>query len=429
MDIVRWYGQVAADAIEKRPRFVDGWLMAGYELMTAKAQVLPDRRTSPAYRQGYALFMRSVTRALAHRDRAVLTSVFLPNEPFLAMGLLPVTAEAVASMASGAQAEAGFTAAAEGAGIPETYCSYHKVLMGMATSGVLGGIRMAASCSVACDANNLTFRALEREWGCARSYVDVPQDVTPQTVAYVADQLRKTARVAEETFGRMLDEKRLRELCLRSERTQQALAATLPHRGGRYLAQTMTDELMQMLDLHLSLGTADAERMVARIGRDLAAAPDFKGVNLVWGHVAPYFLDGIARHVNLSQEAQIAATDMMFDSMPAANPIARAADDPWGYMAERVLRNCFNGPAERRVARLRELADATHADGVVLFCHWGCKQTAGAAQLVRRGLEEAGYPVLVLDGDACDRAMCMEGQMSTRFSAFLEMLREEKSHG
>ena len=54
---------------------------------------------------------------------------------------------------------------------------------------------------------------------------------------------------------------------------------------------------------------------------------------------------------------------------------------------------------------------------------------AGAAQLVRRGLEEAGYPVLVLDGDACDRAMCMEGQMSTRFSAFLEMLREERSHG
>ena len=227
----------------------------------------------------------------------------------------------------------------------------------------------------------------------------------------------------------MLDEGRLRELCLRSERTQRTLAATLPHRGGRYLAQTMTDELMQMLDLHLSLGTAEAERMVSRMGEDPAAAPGFAGLNLVWGHVAPYFLEGVGRHVNLSQEAQIVATDMMFDSMPAAHPIASAAEDPWGYMAERLLRNCFNGPAQRRVSRLRELADATRADGVVLFCHWGCKQTAGAAQLVRRGLEEAGYPVLVLDGDACDRAMCMEGQMSTRFSAFLEMLREERRHG
>ena len=37
--------------------------------------------------------------------------------------------------------------------------------------------------------------------------------------------------------------------------------------------------------------------------------------------------------------------------------------------------------------------------------------------------------VLVLDGDACDRANCMEGQMGTRFTAFLEMVgaqREER---
>ena len=63
---------------------------------------------------------------------------------------------------------------------------------------------------------------------------------------------------------------------------------------------------------------------------------------------------------------------------------------------------------------------------MVLFCHWGCKQTAGAAQLIRRQLEGAGWPVLVLDGDACDRANCMEGQMSTRFSAFLEMVEKRK---
>ena len=34
--------------------------------------------------------------------------------------------------------------------------------------------------------------------------------------------------------------------------------------------------------------------------------------------------------------------------------------------------------------------------------------------------------MLVLDGDACDRANCMEGQMSTRFSAFLEMVERRK---
>ena len=66
------------------------------------------------------------------------------------------------------------------------------------------------------------------------------------------------------------------------------------------------------------------------------------------------------------------------------------------------------------------------ADGVVVFCHWGCKETAGASQLIAHRLEAAGYPVLILDGDGCDRANCMEGQMSTRFTAFLEMLRARR---
>ena len=62
----------------------------------------------------------------------------------------------------------------------------------------------------------------------------------------------------------------------------------------------------------------------------------------------------------------------------------------------------------------------------MVFVHWGCKETAGAAQLMRRQLESQGFPTLVLDGDGCDRGNCMEGQMSTRFSAFLEMLRARR---
>jgi benzoyl-CoA reductase/2-hydroxyglutaryl-CoA dehydratase subunit BcrC/BadD/HgdB len=92
-------------------------------------------------------------------------------------------------------------------------------------------------------------------------------------------------------------------------------------------------------------------------------------------------------------------------------------------MAERLVRNSYNGPAARRANHILELCRQTHADGAVIFCHWGCKETAGAAQLIRRTLERAGFPALVLDGDGCDRANCMEGQLSTRMSAFLEMLR------
>ena len=91
-------------------------------------------------------------------------------------------------------------------------------------------------------------------------------------------------------------------------------------------------------------------------------------------------------------------------------------------MAERLIKNTFNGPATRRIERLRTLAEVTDADGVVLFCHWGCKETMGASQLAKRELEAAGIPTLTLDGDGCHRSNNPEGQSATRMGAFLEML-------
>ena len=64
------------------------------------------------------------------------------------------------------------------------------------------------------------------------------------------------------------------------------------------------------------------------------------------------------------------------------------------------------------------------ADGVVYFCHWGCKQTSGGAGYAKAALERAGYPTLILDGDGCDSGNVSDGQMVTRLQAFLELLEE-----
>ena len=43
-------------------------------------------------------------------------------------------------------------------------------------------------------------------------------------------------------------------------------------------------------------------------------------------------------------------------------------------------------------------------------------------ELPKKRFEEAGIPMLILDGDGCDRSHGGEGQTSTRLGAFLEML-------
>lgn len=49
-----------------------------------------------------------------------------------------------------------------------------------------------------------------------------------------------------------------------------------------------------------------------------------------------------------------------------------------------------------------------------------------AAGNARRFFEDAGVPVLILDGDGCDRRNAGDGQMMTRVEAFIEMLENGK---
>ena len=95
-------------------------------------------------------------------------------------------------------------------------------------------------------------------------------------------------------------------------------------------------------------------------------------------------------------------------------------------MAQRLVFSAFNGPVSRRIDRGIEAARQLRADGVVWFCHWGCKHTLGGAQLAKQRFEAAGFPCLILDGDGCDRSHGGEGQLATRIEAFIEMLERGK---
>ena len=91
--------------------------------------------------------------------------------------------------------------------------------------------------------------------------------------------------------------------------------------------------------------------------------------------------------------------------------------------------NCiYNGSVGQRIEKAKELAQLTEADGGILFAHWGCKGTIGASGLIKNSLEASGLPTIILDGDGCNPANTSDGQVSTRLQAYMEMLKEAKSH-
>ena len=121
--------------------------------------------------------------------------------------------------------------------------------------------------------------------------------------------------------------------------------------------------------------------------------------------------------LNYREDFHVAATELSYDAW-----IDYEEKDPYRFMASRIVYDVYNGPARDRIKLAEQMAAEVGADGIVVFCHWGCKETCGMSALAKTQLEAAGYPTLILNGDGVDRKNTSDGQMSTRLGAFLEML-------
>ena len=217
-----------------------------------------------------------------------------------------------------------------------------------------------------------------------------------------------------------------------SARAVELLAQARAALAGKVLPGDVVSASYEVFVAHTMLGTPAAERYARQLLQDARnpryARAEADSLRLVWAHTIPFYQPPVQRALDFAPGAHLAACEMSADTQG----LVMDPDHPYESMARRLVYNSFNGGAGHRIDRLLELCRQQQADGLVYFCHWGCKGTQGAAQLVRSRLEEAGYPVLLLDGDGCDRANASDGQTATRLEAFLEMLaaarRERADH-
>jgi benzoyl-CoA reductase/2-hydroxyglutaryl-CoA dehydratase subunit BcrC/BadD/HgdB len=422
-DIVYKFGSFLDSKVPDHPVFSRKLLVAGLRAFGLKLDHRPDPRL-PESRQYLASLLNDVVvDMLTHPDRAALTSVFMPCEMLQVMGIRPLCAELYSAFVNGAHAEKAFVEAAENEGISETFCSYHKVLLGSAYSGVLPKPAMIVNTSLICDANNLTFRSLSDHYGIPQFYLDVPPEPGEESVMYVADQLRQMKTYLEDQTGRRFDEEKLKEAVARSGRTIQNMLDTQEYRRDRWLTADMASELYEIYVTHIGLGTPEVERYTQMLKRDFAAAPDKKnfGTRILWVHTAPNWQKPVRDMFNFNDDSQIIGCDMNWDALIPMDP-----EHPYESMARRLVDSTFNGNGERRIEAAIEMADKLEADGAIIFCHWGCKQTMGLSTQFKKKLEEAGYPSLILNGDGCDESNSSDGQVATRLNAFMEMLKEGK---
>lgn len=419
--VIEKFGNYVADKVREKPGSARKLLTAAYRGKKAQLRYFPDKKLSPARNYMALQSMNAILAPLLHPQQAALVSIFMPCELLQVFGMAPMFAEAMACYISGAAAERGFVEYTESCGIAETYCSYHKVLLGGILSGVIPRPKLVVNTSLVCDANNLTFRSAAEHYGIPHFFVDVPCERTQESVEYVAGQLQDLALFLVDITGKRLDMDELQAAVGRSCRTVERFRECQRAKRGKYLHNDITSELYEVFGTHVLLGTPEMEKYADILLRDIQASAPARGVRLLWMHTIPYYQEALRELLNFSDRCQVVSCDMNFDAFCDMNP-----ERPFESMARRLVLNSFNGSFEHRIRRSIRMCREQEIDGVVYFCHWGCKQTLGAAGNAREMLEEAGIPALILDGDGCDRNNSGNGQMATRIQAFIEMLEGKK---
>lgn len=420
MEVVKTFGRCVDGLAESHPRQAQRLLKAGWQAQNQMFRFAPDKRLLPADRYLAHLMMSTMIHPLKDPATSAIVSIFTPCELVQESGLRPYNVESFSCYLSGSQAEGPFLREAEDAGISESLCSYHKTFVGAAARGILPKPACIVYTNLICDANLLTFQHLARFYDVPAFAIDVPMRQDGESVRYVADQLRDLAAFLEERTGRRIDKAHLSERVARSRRTLETLREARLERGRRCIPTDLVTPLYGSMTAQILLGTPEEERYAQMLLRDVKAAPAARGKRIHWMHTIPFWSKAVEERLAFTEAAQIVGCELgqTFDVEDHEFDPGK----PFEAMAERMVYHNLNGPVSRRIEAGIRHAKEENASGAVWFCHWGCKHTLGAAQIAKRRFEEAGLPLLVLDGDGCDRRFGGEGQTSTRLGAFLEML-------
>ncbi|MGI5848656.1 MAG: 2-hydroxyacyl-CoA dehydratase subunit D [Christensenellales bacterium] len=416
--IIDKFGRIVEGNIKKNPKRALFLLRAAYYASGLQSKYLPDRRLLPHQRFAAVVNNKTIRTPLVSPRESAVINMFLPCEMLHAMGVIPQFVEGFSCYLNGAACERMFISYAENSGVPQTYCSYHKILLGAALSGVLPKPRFIANTTLACDANAGTFRTLANHWKIPRFTIDVPKTQTGETITYVATQLRQMRSFIEDVMRRKLDEQKLK-LVIRSENRSMCLYREyfkeLPK---KYLPNDLSSEMLKIFLTHVLLGTDESERYFELLLSDVRNAAKSKNEKrILWVHTIPYWQNSINQYFDFNPKYQLLCCDLNFDSIAELDE-----DRPYESMALKLLENTMCGTGKKRALKVLQTAQSLRAHGVIYFCHWGCKQTLGNAYLTKDMFEKSGMPLLVLDGDGCDRKNINDGQMETRLQAFLELL-------
>ncbi|MCD8300998.1 MAG: 2-hydroxyacyl-CoA dehydratase family protein [Clostridiales bacterium] len=421
MNLVRTYGNIIKKQAPVHKKAAYRMICVGLGLERFRTNHLADRKIPAAWRHLNTYAVEQVRAALKDPEHTVWANIFAPVEILQCFDVHTLSIECLSSFLSGFTIEDYFLDYAEAEGISPTLCSYHRNFVGAMDSGIIPPAAFAVTTSTICDGNVNTFRHLGRKHHVPTFLLDIPDKYTPEAEEYVVGQLRELIGRLEETFHTGLDMDRLSGILKRENASKESYARSLAMMATRAYPSTLTMQMYMLFANHMNIGTSEIYDFYREMEEELSSAPEFHGINIFWVHLLPYYQETLKSYFNVSDRFQIQGLDLSLDYMEPLDPA-----HPLEALAKKMICNIYNGSYERKADMVSRIVEEIHPDGVINFCHWGCKQSSGGAMILKEKLQEKGTPFLIIDGDGIDRRNSHDGQIKTRFEAFLEIIEQQK---
>lgn len=418
MDFVQTYGNIIKKNVNKgkidRARKE---IILGFKLENFRVNHLAKDPVPKAYTYLSSVAIKSIIDSLAHPERCAWTNIFSPVEILENFDFNCVSVEAISSMISGFKIADVFIDTAENYGIANTLCSYHKNFYGIVLSGIARPAAFATTTSIVCDGNINTFHTLAKDYNVPHYIIDVPDRYNENNLKYVVSQLKELISMLEHQTGKKFDMDKLKETLKRENLSKQYFKEFMDYQAYKFYPNSLTLNMYTLFASHLQIGTEEILKYYEMLKDEIKDCPDIKGKKLFWVHLLPYYQETLKSYLNFKDDYYIQAFDMNFDYMEELDIC-----HPLEALAKKMINNVYNGPFERKINLIVSLIKKLNSDGVIHFCHWGCKQSSGGNALLKEKLSELGIPSLTLDGDALDRRNSHDGQIKTRLEAFFEVL-------
>lgn len=422
MEVIKTYGNIIKKYAPEHPVAACRMIKAGLVLERFRSKHLADKRLPGAYRYLNTYAVNEVLTALRSPRQSVWANIFAPVEILQCFDVRVLSIECLSSFLSGFTIENYFLDFAESEGIAPTLCSYHKNFIGAVDSGVIPPAAFAVTTSTICDGNINTFRHLSEKHQVPSYLIDVPDFLSDEGEQYVVEQLEELIAMLEDTFHRTLDYNALSQVLLRENESKACYERFLRQVRTKAYPSTLTLQMYMLFATHLNIGTPEILSFFRQMEQEITAAPEFHGKNILWVHLLPYYQQTLKEYFNLTEDYQIQAIEMNLDYRAELD-----ASRPLHALAKKMIDNIYTGSYSRKAGLVRELTQELQPDGVINFCHWGCKQSSGGVMLLKEALKETDTPFLILDGDGMDRRGSHDGQIKTRFEAFLEVMDQHQN--